>query len=580
MLRKLGAILAMAPLLFGCSGDAVDAKAVDAQAADRILTGGRIYTMNPAQPWAEAVAVRDGRIVAVGAVDAVQALQSERTEVVDLAGRFVMPGLIDGHAHPAWGGVIDLYFCRFSAAAPPDEVVRTIEGCVAQADEETVWIQGGLWTPRFFEQYAIANPREWLDRISGDKAVALKDDSGHNYWVNSRALELLGIDESSEPPPGGVFAREAGGERLNGLLLETFDMLSRALPAWDVQHYEAGARYAQAQANRFGVTGFKDASASVPELAAYQRIDQDSGLTVHVAACLFDQGVGGDIDVAALEALRDRYASTHLHTNFVKIFLDGVPTTARTAAMLTPYAPAHEGEAPVYGPLHLEPAALADAMVRLDAAGFVVKIHTAGDRSVHEGLNAIAAARAANGASNRRHELAHAGFIAEEDIPRFAELNAVADLSPYLWFPSAIIADVRTALGERGLHYWPNRDLLDSNAPVLAGSDWPSVAEDINPWVGMESLVTRAHPDAAHAGVAWPEQAITAPEALRIYTRDGAAALGMEAKTGSIEVGKSADLVVLDRNPMDVLPKEISETRVLLTLFEGNIVYQGEEGKQ
>lgn len=563
----------MALLLFGCSD-----KAVDAQAADRILTGGRIYTMNPAQPWAEAVAVRDGRLIAVGTAQDTDKLRSDRTEVIDLDGAFAMPGLIDGHAHPAWGGVIDLYFCRFSAAAPPDEVVRTIEGCVAQADDATVWIQGGLWTPRFFEQFGIANPRDWLDRISGDKAIALKDDSGHNFWVNSRGLALLGIDERSEPPPGGVYARDATGERLNGLLFETFDALNRSLPPWEVHHYEAGARYAQAQANRFGVTGFKDASASVPELAAYQRIDQDSGLTVHVAACLFDQAVGGETDVAALEVLRDRYASKHLHTNFVKIFLDGVPTTARTAAMLTPYAAAHEGEEPVYGPLHLQPEALADAVVRLDAAGFVVKIHTAGDRAVHEGLNAIAAARAANGASDRRHELAHAGFIAEEDIPRFAELNAVADLSPYLWFPSAIIADVRAALGERGQDYWPNRDLLDSNAPVLAGSDWPSVAEDINPWVGIESLVTRAHPAATHAGVAWPEQAISVQEALRIYTRDGAAALGLEDFAGAIETGKSADLVVLDRNPLEVDPTDIGETRVRLTLFEGNIVYEGREG--
>ncbi len=572
MLRVLGAILVMAPLLVSCSD-----KTVGAPAADRILTGGRIYTMNPQQPWAEAVAVRDGRFVAVGAAQDIDRLRADRTEVIDLAGAFAMPGIIDGHAHPAWGGVIDLYFCRFSAAAPPDEVVRTIEGCVAQADNETTWIQGGLWTPKFFEQFGIANPRDWLDRISGDKAIALKDDSGHNYWVNSRALELLGIDESSAPPPGGVYARDVSGERLNGLLYETFDALNRALPPWEVQHYEAGARYAQAQANRFGITGFKDASASVPELAAYHRIDQDDGLSVHVAACLFDQSVGGETDVAALEALRDRYASTHLHTNFVKIFLDGVPTTARTAAMLTPYAVVHEGEDPVYGPLHLQPAALADAVVRLDAAGFVVKIHTAGDRSVHEGLNAIAAARAANGASDRRHELAHAGFIAEEDIPRFAELNAVADLSPYLWFPSPIIEDVRAALGERGQQYWPNRDLLDNSAPVLAGSDWPSVAEDINPWLGMESLVTRAHPAATHQGTAWPEQAISVPEALQIYTRDGAAALGLERSTGSIEPGKSADLVVLDRNPLEIAPADISETRVRLTVFEGNIVYEAEE---
>ncbi len=566
LFASLGAILAVALLLSSCGETA------QVRSADLIIDNARIYTVNRDAPWAEAVAVADGEIIAVGTSELVSRHRVDGTEVRDVGGAFVMPGIIDAHAHPAWGGVIALYYCYFSAAAPPDEVIRTIEQCVSETDEQTVWIQGGLWTPKFFEQFGISSPRDWLDRISGGKAIALKDDSGHNYWVNSRGLELLGIDESSEPPPGGVYGRTPEGDRLNGLLMETFAMLNEALPPWSVDHYKAGIHHAVADANRFGITGWKDASASDTELAAYQQVDSEGDLNVHVAACLYDSEGS---DVAGYEAMRDRFASGHVHTNFVKLFMDGVPTTARTAAMLAPYQPTYEGEPEVFGPLHMPAETLAEKLTALDAAGFTVKVHTAGDRSVHVGLNAIAAARTANGDSGLRHELAHAGFIDGEDIPRFSELNAVADLSPYLWFPSPIIDDIHTALGDRGSEYWPNRQLLDAGAPVLAGSDWPSVAEDLNPWVGIESLVTRAHPADLHPGKAWGEEALTMAEVLRIFTLEGARALGLEDRIGSIEVGKSADLIVLDRDPLGVPASEVGETQVSLTLFEGHVVYGG-----
>ena len=546
-----------------------------APAPDLLLTNGRIYTLAPEQPWVEALAIGAGRILAVGSTEAMLDLAGPQTRALDLAGRFAMPGINDGHAHPAWGGVTALYYCLFPASATPLELMEKIQGCIAETSSEETWIQGGMWTPKFFAQYRIASPRAWLDRISGDKAVALKDDSGHNYWVNSKALNLLGLDAASEPPPGGVFVKDERSGELNGLLLETFTLLTEQLPEWKVSHYREGVRYAARSANRFGVTGFKDASASPRELQAYYEVDQAGELTVHVAACLFGQEFGADapFDVAALQGLRERYASEHLHTGFVKIFLDGVPTTARTAAMLAPYVPAQEGEAAEYGPLHVQPKTLQETLIALDRAGFTVKIHTAGDRSVHEGLNAVEAARQANGDSGLRHELGHAGFIDPSDIPRFAELGVVADLSPYLWFPSPIIESVREAVGERGFAYWPNRDLLDSGAPLLAGSDWPSVAEDLNPWVGMEALVTRRDPFGVQPGAAWPEQALTVREVVKIFTSDGARALGLGDETGSLRVGKSADLIVLNHDIFAVPAERISDTEVQLTFFAGAVVH-------
>ena len=261
-------------------------------------------------------------------------------------------------------------------------------------------------------------------------------------------------------------------------------------------------------------------------------------------------------------------------TEFVKIFLDGVPTPARTAAMIAPYVPDEAHGANFTGSLHVPADVLAADVTELDRRGFTVKIHAAGDRSIRAGLDAIEAARKANGESGLRHELAHASFIDPADIPRFARLGAVADYSPIIWFRSSIIDAVLAAVGKgRGERMWPTRALLDAGALIASGSDWPAAVPDQNPWVGIEALVTRRDPRGGTAEPFWPEQAVTLTEALTIYTINGARALRLEKQTGSMEVGKSADLIVLDRNPFKVPIEDVGETKVQLTLFEGRPVY-------
>lgn len=571
---RIIAIIAALLFLTGCEQESIEERAAG---ADLILKNGVIYTQDDINPQVEALAVTDGKITAIGTSDAISKRAGQNTKIVDLDGGFVMPGINDGHSHPAWGGVVALYYCLFPATASADEVAAKIKGCVTKSDE--LWVQGGLWTPNFFEEYAIDSPRAWLDDISGDKAIVLKDDSGHNCWANSKALAVAGIDEQSVPPAGGIYEKTSAGD-LNGLIQEACSVIDAQLPQWTAEHYKEGARYAVANANGYGVTGFKDASSSEAETSAYFELDKAGALSVNVATCLHTPEMRhGEVNTAVLEQLRDDYASAHVHTNFAKIFLDGVPTTARTAAMIEPYiANAGDTEA-VYGPTHLTQNELNAALIKLDANGFTVKIHTAGDRSVRMGLNAIEAAREANNASSRRHELGHAGFIAKEDIPRFAELNAVADLSPYLWFPSPIINSVKKALGARGFEYWPSRDLLDSGAPLLAGSDWPSVSKDLNPWVGLEAMVTRQDPVPAKEGNTakvhgWIDQSLTVKEAIKIFTIDGARALGLHEQTGSLVTGKSADFIVLNHNLLEIPPEEISDTEVQMTYFEGRQVYE------
>ncbi|NHN38180.1 amidohydrolase [Pseudomaricurvus alcaniphilus] len=553
--------------------------------ADLLLTNGKFYTVNADQPWAEAVAIKNGNYLYVGAMRNAAEFKGENTKVVDLGGKMAMPGINDAHVHPTRGGIKKLFDCNFPFDSNPDQIAAAVAECVENNPDAT-WIRGGQWDSGFFDRYKIASPRRFLDAVSGDKAVLLNDDSNHNGWANTKALELAGITAETPDPADGTYVREPGSRVPNGLLLEGAEqLLSDKLPDWSPREYQLGALEAVRIANGFGITGMKDASTDEPTLAAYHALDQKGLLSVHMTTSIRTPygHRTQPLDYDRIDGLRDKYSSRHVNTAAVKIFMDGVPTASRTAAMLHPYAHAeeHSHGNPVDGMLHLQPNLLTEDLIELDKRGYTVKIHTAGDRSVRVALDAIAAARLANGDSGQRHELAHAGYIDPVDLPRFAELQAVADLSPYLWHPSPIIASIIDAVGSpRGEHYWPIKSLLQAQAPILAGSDWPAAVETIDPWLGIEAMVTRADPEGKHTGTLWEAQSISLEDAVEIYTTRGAAALGRGNITGSIEVGKSADLIVLNHNLFAIEPQAISQTEVQMTLFEGTVVYRKDDFKR
>ncbi|MFT4583528.1 MAG: putative amidohydrolase YtcJ [Gammaproteobacteria bacterium] len=309
--------------------------------ADTILIDGFIYTVDPSLPSVAAVAIRNGRIMACGTTAEIRTYCDQNTQVVDLSGRMVMPGLIDGHCHPTKGAIADLFSCKFEFSATPDEIALAVSASVAKNLPGTC-ILGGRSDSGFFDTFDIGTPRLWLDQHAGDKAVYLRDDSDHNGWANSKALSLAGIDRFSEDPAGGKIMREPDSGEPTGLLIEQADSLVRnRLPDWTEEQYEAGVAEMVRIAHGYGITGVTDADVNETLLKAYHALDEKGDLQIHVVACISPPYGHREtpLDYDGIELLRDRYASPNVDTRFAKIYLDGVPTAARSAAMLAPYKP-------------------------------------------------------------------------------------------------------------------------------------------------------------------------------------------------------------------------------------------------
>jgi len=546
--------------------------------ADLILRGGNIYTVDRSRPWAEAVAVRGGGLVAVGSNAEVAAFGGAGTRIVDLAGRMAMPGILDVHNHHLRAGRGDLFELTF----PPTLSFERILDLVHQQAAKTApgqWIVGGIWPSDLLGKLNSLDAKRALDAASGGRPTMLRDDTQHNRWVNSAALEIAGITRATPEPKDGVIVKDLATGELVGLLYETASgLVEKAVTEagpYSPDNDVAAAAHAVRTLNSYGITGFQDAAASLVVLVALKQLDDRKGLTAWAVASMpavelpFMTGVSGE----ALFAQRERYRSDRVRPDFVKIVLDGVPT-ARTAAFLEPYRPDSAYGCCFRGGTMMTLPELARWIARCEELGLGVKIHCAGDASLRQALDAIDVVRSFNGPTKLRHHIAHASYIDPSDIDRFKELNVVADLCPIIWFPNAIVEAIRQALpDERALRFWPNRDLHEAGVLMAAGSDWPVIPQP-DPWLGMEGMITRRNPRGEVEGALWPEQALDLETVIEIYTINAARAMALDAVAGSLQVGKSADIIVLDRNLFEIAPDEIADTRVLTTFFQGDAVFE------
>lgn len=533
--------------------------------ADIILQNAHIYTPNG---WASALAISHGAIVAVGDAAAVAPHKTSRTRVIDLLGETVLPGLHDMHVHPIGAG-IDQSRCAIPHGATPKQLFDVVAGCVGK-------VQPGDWvTGRAYEAAAFGSTppdKAMLDKVSPNNPVVLEDISGHSSWANSAALKLAGISRTTPNPKGGIIERDAKGEP-TGLLRESAGGLVRQhVPPPSKEQYLQAARWAVRLMASYGITSFVDAGVSLSGAITYADLADRGELPQRVVGCIMYQDT---------QLIRERmfYARRKFSPTCIKIFLDGVPTDGHTAAMVDAYEPLPHGrddEGREKGILMIPQGDLDALVTHFDAMGMTVKFHAAGDAAVREALNAIEAARKANGFSGYYHDVGHNSFVQMDDINRARSIEVSFEFSPYIWYPSPIIDDIRKAVGEERMKRWiPVKDALDAHALAVPGSDW-SVVPSVNPWIAIETLVTRQVPGGGGEALG-AEERITLEQAIDMFTRASARQMNMDAATGTIETGKLADLVVIDRNVFEVPVTSIHETKVLRTFVNGEEVYSAAE---
>ncbi|WP_329399820.1 amidohydrolase [Streptomyces lydicus] len=549
----------------------------DGRPADLVFLSGPVHTVDPARSRASAVAVRGDRIVAVGHDAEVRDLVGPATEVVDLRGKLLIPGFQDAHVHPVGAG-LELAQCDLSAADTAAEY-RELIAAYAAAHPRAPWITGGGWS---LEAFPGGMPtREFLDALVPDRPVFLVNRDHHGGWANSRALELAGLSARTPDPADGRIERDADG-RPSGMLQEgAMGLVGELIPEPTLAERTAGLLRAQRVLHSYGVTAWQDAMLGrapglVDASPAYAAAVDAGTLTARVTGALWWDRSRGAEQIPELLAKREVLTGGRLRATSVKIMQDGIAEN-HTAAMLSPYLTACGCASGNSGISFIEPEELCRYVTLLDAEGFQVHFHALGDRAVREALDAVEAARRAHGLRDTRPHLAHLQVVHPEDVPRFRRLGATANIQA-LWAAHEPQMDELTIpfLGaERAGWQYPFGDLLRAGATMAAGSDWPVSSPD--PLAALHVAVNRRTPDGpSSAPVFLPEQRIDLGSALAAYTA-GSAYVNHLDDTGSVQRGKLADLVVLDRDPFDGPSEEIAATRVLQTFVGGHRVYAADD---
>jgi predicted amidohydrolase YtcJ len=530
-----------------------------AEPAATLLHNGKFYTVNEQQPWASALAIdEDGRILAVGDSQALQAYVDDQTERVDLQGRLVLPGFQDTHAHVLDASSEAQGDCTLS---PDDEVPQWLEELSAcNAEDEGEWLVGwGFALHRLLAEEE--SPRDLLDAMVADRPVALMEETSHSYWLNSKGLALAGIDADSPDPVGGVIMRDEDG-RPTGLVLDNAGdlALDQALPPSRVleEVYYQAVLAGQDELAKNGITSVADARVfwRRGHLQAWQKAAQRDELKARTSLGLWAYPSLDDAEqLAELKALyQPGSADDLLRVNQIKFYVDGIIHNT-TARLQQPYAESLPG-VDRKGLYYFGPERLQRYVSELSDAGFDMHVHAIGDQAVNDALNAIQA-----GGGQGRHRLTHVELVNKADLPRFKLLNVTADFQPSRYFAPPFLRDNEPLIGQRSYQLLPLGQLHDAGARVTLSSDW-----DVNPLSPLGIMQN---------ALSLGERSLPSLEtAVRAYTLDAAYSLRQEQDTGSLEVGKQADLVVLDRDIFQLPVKQLGKTKVLWTLLGGEEVYR------
>lgn len=563
--------------------------------ADTVLRNGYVFTVDAHDSVRQAVAVRDGKIIYVGSDRGVRRFIGSRTKVRNVGGRMVMPGLQDGHMHPLAGGS-GLLKCSLDYQPLTVEQFKTrIAKCLSDtADKEPdTWLEAIFWYQEAMIPAGTTVTKGDLDALSTKRPILVRSSFGHSTVVNSRALALAGITAATPDPAGGKIWRDAAGNPTGLLDDAAQDLLDSALPAPTAADNANSARAALDAMQRQGITSFLDAAASPASLTAFSTLSDKNQLTAraHFAPVVgIDEGKQPAAVVKRLRGLQRRYDQgavgrrPTVTVRNAKLFMDGVQQVpAQTAGLLEPYLiNAGTPEAPRWvpgpsrGPVYFEPSVLNPLVAAIAKAGFDPHIHSIGDRAVRLTLDAYENMRKRIGRRDIRPAIAHAEMVDPADYGRFRTLDVIPTMS-FQWAkpgPDSIDAQKDYIGPERFSRVEPEGSLYAARAPIAYGSDWP--VDTLNEWFALQIGITRENPAGGkYAGRFNDEKGLPRRFALRSITMNSAYELHQDRQTGSIETGKYADLIVLDRNVLKIPATDIMNTKVLLTMVGGKTVYAG-----
>lgn len=548
-----------------------------------VYRNGRIYTVNPRQPWAEAVAVIQGRIVAVGTNEDVQTFASKNTKVIDLKDAFVFPGIHDCHCHPHFI-YRDTVADRLSISVndSQDTVLNKIADYAKSHDDD--WIVGGLWNIQKFDGGRLTSAM--LEKVAPGRPVWLKDSTGHNAAASTKALELAGITDSTPSPAGGFIEKDSNG-KLTGFVSDNASaMVGGVIPGPPLDVYQRCMPMALDEMRANGITALTDMAGREPIHETYRSLDQagELNLRVNVAVGMNSFGRNGDghWETHPQEFLEtvDRYNSRLVDARNLKYWADGTPA-GLSSLMLDPYKGA--GVVKERGPdYHGETTwskADTESMYGYDRRGFRLHIHTVGDGTTSEVLDVFEGIRKANPRNTVRHHIGHLWWISDEDLQRMKRLNLSAEISPDIAYPNDTVAAMESNL-EKGAanEAMPAKLFFDAGLHPAFGSDWGSSGRGYDMMATLEALVTRSDPWLDNDIVLGAGQIITLDRAIRMLTINGAMLMQHEHERGSLQVGKYADMVVVSGNPFDLVKSgnanKISDLKVLKTVFEGNVSHE------
>ena len=547
----------------------------DLPKADIVFTGGAVYRVTDSDPWATAVAISKNRITYVG--DDAGAISSigPNTIVVKLNGKMLLPGFQDAHVHPVDSGMT-YNQCAVFDLPELEDLLDAIKTCVDERPNAE-WIVGAGWYVSTFAPTGRP-PKGLLDAIAPDIPITLLSNAAHTVWANSAAIKRAGITSETKDPEGGRIDRDSESGEPSGSFQESAMPLIQSFePAITLKERIAGLAYAQQLFHSYGITGVHDSYVEVSRETAYSNMEaytafsDQEGLKMHVvAAMLYDPTLPLEPQIELFKSLRDSADRNHVNATAVKILVDGV-ATSYSAAMLEPYADRlDEG---IKGTPLIPRADLIDLVTRLDALGFQIHFHSIGDAATHYSLDALEVARTQNGLRDSRHHLSHIMAWDPTDFNRMADLDAIANFQA-LWASKGTHYEEITYVRmgeERSKYLYPINSLHKLGVHLAFGSDW--YVTSANPLLAIEVAVTRLEPGGNSTDPLLPAEAIDLATAIRAATLGSAYGNFLNKDTGSIEVGKLADLIVIDSNLFDIPTSDLSKARVMLTLFGGEVVF-------